>query len=1004
MNGCRLEGGLPRRAGGDDLWREGAAKREDANSDVSLGKGFDVDLGVLPALEQLPPPPLPFRGAEEAREERRGCRLGERGQLAAQPASSTAASQSTASSVPSGTVTAALEEFAALPQQAQQLLELAMFIKFAQHRPKVGLPDLQAAAAALTGGTAIEALWRDSAPGESRLVAIKKKFDALSKTWRDGVNQVVQLATNREIPVLSVESLSPLSLLPIEPRIETLTVARVMCRGSCTLPPEVSAPWQWAEWWGPILAEGKLIGRDFSKGLHKVSAASGKSALNLRSLIGGHRPTSLRAVGLLLDALTSIDLRDNMLTADELAWLAGPLAMATSLSKLVLAGNPLDAATMVELFSGVTAGVNGGANGDADGHSSALAEIDISRTMLGGDTEEGIAQVGKLANCILLGGKLRGLLASHTSMSDGAGAVFIEELGNPSPPLEEGVGLMLTTLDLSRNGLGSLFADALPCALERLPKLATCSLAYNNLGSTAGASIVTTLLSHPSLRSVDLSGTNLTDSSPSFKDAPGSQGRSWSPKAISALAACISSTAVTELMIHANELCGLWRERVGGEPAMRGTYTSVAVEMMIKAINACETSVSLKKNMIKYMDNNFVRPSDDERLVAALQASSQKPPPVKEKEKEVQKVAAAVEESAAARRNSVLPERRKSIVAESPQEQRRRSSTVTPSVVEAVAAAVAAKEASGTASGKTDQPTGGSATDDVQDAPAATDANSNAEQDAPPKAPDAGMGATPRSRDKPGAPAVLGAGGKAKGKSGKSGKAGGKGEGKGEGKELPTVPETEEEKKKGSSNYGGYGQTKKVKKKVEKVVVEEKISPFAMSPLMVSLAPLVVRKGPANHSPLQGTKILPGSLVRVGGQESISHKEKLMTKPSIEVRMHIELDGDQEPLGWVTGVTKDEMETLKLAARGFPLMKAVKTLPLRDSNEPDAKKSGEIHKDTNVRIMETIVTEDGHEKVCGRPPQLTTLLLHHSAALMMLRWTTAHRGALASPPPCCRRS
>ena len=56
----------------------------------------------------------------------------------------------------------------------------------------------------------------------------------------------------------------------------------------------------------------------------------------------------------------------------------------------------------------------------------------------------------------------------------------------------------------------------------------------------------------------------------------------------------------------------------------------------------------------------------------------------------------------------------------------------------------------------------------------------------------------------------------------------------------------------------------------------------------------------------------------------LSFKEKLMTKPVTETRMHIELDGDQEPLGWVTGISRDEVETLKLASRGFPLMKTTK--------------------------------------------------------------------------------
>ena len=146
------------------------------------------------------------------------------------------------------------------------------------------------------------------------------------------------------------------------------------------------------------------------------------------------------------------------------------------------------------------------------------------------------------------------------------------------------------------------------------------------------------------------------------------------------------------------------------------------------------------------------------------------------------------------------------------------------------------------------------------------------------------------------------------------------------------------------------------------MVVEEKVSPFAQSPLMVSQALLAVREGPGHDTPLVGVKILPGSLVRVGGSEHMSTKEKLMTKPVHETRMHIELDGDQEPLGWVTGVSKDEIDNLKLAARGFPLMRVVKSLPLREGKEADSSKVGEIHKDTAVRIMQREITEDGVEK------------------------------------------
>ena len=176
--------------------------------------------------------------------------------------------------------------------------------------------------------------------------------------------------------------------------------------------------------------------------------------------------------------------------------------------------------------------------------------------------------------------------------------------------------------------------------------------------------------------------------------------------------------------------------------------------------------------------------------------------------------------------------------------------------------------------------------------------------------------------------------------------------------------QAEKGKSSGYGGYGGYGQTKKAKKKVEKVVVEEKVSPFATSPLMVALSTLAVRTGPSHDTPLVATcvKILPGSLVRVGGSETLTFKEKLMTKPVNEMRMHIELDGDKAPLGWVTGVSRDEIETLKLAARGFPLMRATKTMAIREGTLTDSPKVGEVPKDSSIRVMETVMTEDGHEK------------------------------------------
>lgn len=87
--------------------------------------------------------------------------------------------------------------------------------------------------------------------------------------------------------------------------------------------------------------------------------------------------------------------------------------------------------------------------------------------------------------------------------------------------------------------------------------------------------------------------------------------------------------------------------------------------------------------------------------------------------------------------------------------------------------------------------------------------------------------------------------------------------------------------------------------------------------------------------------------------------------------MLIRLDGDTEPLGWVTGVAKDETETIRLAASGFRLMKVTRTLPARDGKDVDAQRIGDVPANTMVRVMDTVTMSDKSEKVCAstHPPR-----------------------------------
>ena len=66
-----------------------------------------------------------------------------------------------------------------------------------------------------------------------------------------------------------------------------------------------------------------------------------------------------------------------------------------------------------------------------------------------------------------------------------------------------------------------------------------------------------------------------------------------------------------------------------------------------------------------------------------------------------------------------------------------------------------------------------------------------------------------------------------------------------------------------------------------------------------------------------------------------------------------------QPLGWVTGLTRDGAENLRLAAAAFPLRKAAKPLVCREAKEANSKKLDEIPRGTMVRVVDEFTLPDG---------------------------------------------
>ena len=232
-----------------------------------------------------------------------------------------------------------------LPELLRELIETSFFVSHARHRCAIDLADLELAAIALSGpGSSLDVGGKGGGKSGGTTITqseqAAREFELLPKKTRDTVTQVshmalydcpqshhtaidtaaafaayhpqvVDMAKCGEVPILKVLRSDPLELAPTDPDIALLLIVQALCKGR-PLPAKASEPWRWTEWWAPALAAGSRLGDDFSRGLLRASAEMSRTSLNIRSLIGGHRPTALlRAVPLLVHAVASVDLRDN---------------------------------------------------------------------------------------------------------------------------------------------------------------------------------------------------------------------------------------------------------------------------------------------------------------------------------------------------------------------------------------------------------------------------------------------------------------------------------------------------------------------------------------------------------------------------------------------------------------------------------------------------------------------------------------------------------------------
>ena len=845
-----------------------------------------------------------------------------------------------------------------LPAQMRVLVENAIFQSHAAEQSVLRAVDLAAAAVFVEKPAELTNIWESHGTIAERTAAIQARVKALPAASQSLIIQLADKASRGEVPVLKLLSSAPevnlqLTLAELAP----FFAAQALCKG-CQLPPETAKPWKWREWWAETLNEGEKVGADFERGMLQASASATLAALAIRAEVGGHRPTALRAVGMLLRSVAVLDLRDNRITDEETKLLAIALPHATSLSKLNLAGNVITSIGMARV-------------GTALSTVSPMMELIISRNRLWGDGTTRVEHLTEMAQTITLGGKLQMLQLSGASLNDLGGGKWLAALTQPaqaatspaatrpaairngraspglsiSKPDLMGI-LQLTVLDMSQNGLRSSFASALSGALSACPNLTTLNLSKNNFGAEAGTMVLSAAMESASLRVLDMSATNLCDISPLYPPPPG--GRKYTPEAIRTLCRLLPQASLTELHLHQNELCGLFTERIWGGAVIRGTYKSDAIKALADAFEGSSVRLPLKKDGLRLERGNHLMAAEEERLTAALSLNAAKdaaPPKVTAYETVVDVQAATPDPKAPRKDTSDTLNHFKPANAEKLPAPAGGTGATLPTAIsgpllpskEALDAMAIPNQVSPSLAQSVAPPAVAVSDAAVPSAPA-----DGEHADARSLPADAVAAEVKMAKAKPSAP-------------------------KAAAKSDAAKPKVEENKQAevdedGKPARSGYGQQKKVKKKTEKVEKVVEVNPFANSPLLVAVSPLVARQGPALDTPLVGenNRMAPGTLVRVAQTQEVTRKEG--SKSITEKRMLVALDGDVEALGWVTGVDKEGVENLRLAAAGFALVVSTKALVVRETVATDGKKVEDLPPQMLLRVMESQTTADGSEK------------------------------------------
>jgi Leucine-rich repeat (LRR) protein len=253
----------------------------------------------------------------------------------------------------------------------------------------------------------------------------------------EALNALRELVLQGRLPLLSLIQAEPLQIQASHLSFQEFYAARAMCVGARLAGP---APWQWPAWWGNTLTVGSEMESEFRAGLRRAAEVNHET-LDLKEKIGGHRPTSLAAVGQLIMETQTVDISQNRISADDAIILAGAIRDG-SMTTLDMSGNAVGE-------------IGGRAIADALEANSALTKLDLSHNNLG--SEAGRAFATNLETNKVL----RHLALAHNSIQ-GIGAQQLAAVVFSSTtldtfsyvPIRELREGNLTDLDLHECGIG----------------------------------------------------------------------------------------------------------------------------------------------------------------------------------------------------------------------------------------------------------------------------------------------------------------------------------------------------------------------------------------------------------------------------------------------------------------------------------------------------------------------------------------------------------------------